>query len=147
LNPYEDPSASYRIAGFKRGVEAFRANPLIGFGAYYGEGSGAERYRAIGHNTFITAAYEYGLLFLLPFLWLLFRVGKEYIRLVRRVTRPLEKGIAIGMLASFLAAFITGFITPVFMESGQDAIIWVFIGLMTVWNYWLDRDPDAELIS
>jgi hypothetical protein len=147
LNPSLDPSGGARMWAIQQGVKAFLASPIIGNGAFNREVVSASGYYLVGHNTFIVAAYEFGLLFLLPYLWLFFVVGRGYVQLIRRTRRPLEKAIAVGMAASFVAAIITGFVTPVFGEPSQDAVIWLFIGLMTVWNSWLARDPEATLVA
>lgn len=146
LNPQEDASASYRIWDSKQGIQAFSQNPFIGYGSVEKPTYSSQGVLLSKHSTFIPLAFEFGLLFIIPFIWLLICIIKGYYRLINRAQRRLEKGIAIGMAASFGAAIIAGFATSVFMETGQDAIIWLFIGLMTVWNSWLDENPEAELV-
>lgn len=147
LNPTIDPSGQSRLWAMQQGLGAFLTRPLMGNGAYNRLFITRSGYYLAGHNTFVVAAYEFGLLFLIPYLLLFALIVKEYGRLLRRVRKPIEKAMALGMTASFGTAIITGFITPVFSQVSPDAIVWLFIGLMTVWNNWLDENPEAELVA
>ena len=147
LGPLSDPSAKGRLSAIEQGFLAFLESPFIGHGAYNRLVITSGGHRLMGHNSYIVAAYEFGLTYLVPLIILLVAIGREYARLLRRAQRPLELALARGMFASFLAAIITGFVTPVLGEPGQDAIFWLFIGIMTVWNGWLDRDPQAILVT
>lgn len=145
--PSEDTGASVRIWDINQGVQAFVDNPLIGYGAYDTPRTSSSGQTFGIHSTFVGAAYQFGLLFIIPFIWLLLSIGMGYLKLARRASRPLEKTLAIGFLTSYLAAIFAGFLDPVFMEPGTDAYIWLFAGIMIVWNHWLDLDPKANLID
>lgn len=147
LNPSKDLSGAGRILEIKHGIQAFKSNVWIGYGSYSKPTQIPSGITLEPHSTFVPMAYEFGLLFLIPFLWLLFRVAQGYYKLLKRTSKPIERALVIGMAASFGAAIITAWATPVFMEPGQDAIIWFFIGLMTVWNHWLDKNPDSVLVE
>jgi cell division protein FtsW (lipid II flippase) len=147
IKPSEDLSGAARVLEINSGIQAFGANVWIGYGAYSDVTYTPSGIEMSSHSTFLPMAYQFGLLFLIPFLWLLFTIAQGYYRLVRRASRTIDKALAIGMAASFGAALITAWATPVFMEPGQDAIIWFFIGLMAVWNHWLNTNPDSVLVE
>lgn len=147
VNPSEDPSGSSRMWAFTQGVKAFRANPLTGYGAYNRPTTVSRGLVLAGHNTFIVMAYEFGLLFMLPYVALFFMIARGFYKLISRTGKRGDKGLAVGMAASIGAAVVTGFITLVFLEPAQDAILWLFVGLMTVWNNWLDNNPEARLVD
>jgi hypothetical protein len=146
-DPKNDLSGEVRIYSLQQGWHAFLEQPWIGQGAtdvysYTPDGSALA-----GHNTWGVTAYEYGLIALVPFAWLLVAIGDELIRVLRSSRTALDTGISAGVLASFVAAFVTGFLTPTWMEVFQDTILWTFIGLAIVWNNWRASDPDAALVA
>jgi cell division protein FtsW (lipid II flippase) len=146
-NPYEDENASYRLWVLKQELGGSRSNLLIGHGSYVGSTMTTTGEVILGHSSFTSFFYEYGLLFIVPFLYLLFAAAYGFVRLIKRTRRPVEKAIVAGMAASLLSTFVLGFFDPIFMSYFQDSIIWLFIGFMTLWNNWLDEDPDAILIA
>ncbi|MEM4406496.1 MAG: O-antigen ligase family protein [Candidatus Methanomethylicaceae archaeon] len=147
VKPSEDPSARSRMWAFSQGAQAFRANPLTGYGAYDRPKAVGGGYVLAGHNTFIALAYEFGLLFMLPYAMLFLMIARGFCQLIKRIKDKEDKVLAMSLAAVFGAAIITGFLTNVFLEPAQDAIIWLFVGLMTVWNGWLDRDHEARLVE
>lgn len=146
-NPTNDVSGNLRINSLEQGWHAFLEEPLIGQGAYNAYRVTPEGWALAGHNTFGVMAYEYGLLMLVPFLWMLWAMGRELICLLRGATTPVERGLGVGFLASLIAAIVTGFLTPTFAQVFQDTILWTLIGLAIVWNNWKAADPDARLIT
>ncbi len=146
-NPTNDPSGSGRIASLEQGWHAFLEEPLIGQGAYNTYQVTPEGWVLGGHNTFGVMAYEYGLLMLFPFLWMLWAMGRELICLLRGAVSPVERGLGVGFLASLIAAILTGFLTPTFAQVFQDTILWTLIGLAIVWNNWKAADPEVILVS
>jgi hypothetical protein len=146
-NPFEDASASARISALRQGIGAFLSRPLVGYGAFNRPVMTDTGYWLSGHNSYVVAAYEFGLVYIVPLFLLLLRIGQGCQRLIIRTTRSVERALAIGMTASFVTALITGFLTPVLGEPGQDAVFWFFVGVMTVWNDWLDKDADACLMA
>jgi hypothetical protein len=145
-NPRNDISGNVRITSLEQGWHAFLEEPLIGQGAYDTYHVTPEGWVLGGHNTFGVMAYEYGLLMLLPFLWLLWAMGRELICLLRGAITPVERGLGVGFLASLIAAIVTGFITPTFAQVFEDTILWTLIGLAIVWNNWKASDPEAILV-
>jgi hypothetical protein len=146
-DPRNDISGSARITSLEDGWHAFLEEPLIGHGAY-------DTYHATpggrvlgGHNTFGVMAYEYGLLMVLPFLWMLLAIGRELISVFRGARTQIERGLGAAFLASFTAAIVTGFLTPTFAQVFQDTILWTLVGLAIVWNNWKANDPKAALVS
>ena len=146
-NPRNDVSGSIRITSLEQGWHAFLEEPLIGQGAYNTYHVTSEGWVLGGHNTFGVMAYEYGLLMLLPFLWMLGAMGGELICLLRWAITPVERGLGVGFLASLITAIVTGFLTPTFAQVFQDTILWTLIGLAIVWNNWKAADPEAILVS
>lgn len=146
-NPYEDASASYRIWVLKQEIGDSWNSVLIGHGSYAGETMTSTGEIILGHNSFTSLFFENGLIFIVPFLYLLLAAAHGFIRLIKRTKRPIEKALAAGMAASLLSTFVLGFFDPIFMGHFQDSIIWLFIGFMTLWNNWLDDNPEAILIA
>lgn len=147
LNPTRDISGTYRLMSIQQGFLAFLESPLVGHGASTLLRNSPKGFLLDRHSSYIPYAFEFGLIFLVPLTWLLVAIGREFVRLMRRVQRPLEKALARGMFASFIAAIAMGFLTPVLGEPMQDTIFWLFIGISTVWNGWLDHDSEAVLIA
>lgn len=143
LHPSLDPSGSERLFAFTQGLHAFLAKPLTGYGAFDTFVVAPSGWALAGHNSFVVMAYEFGLLLLVPFIWLLARLGSEYVRLLRGAATPAEWGLAVGFLGSFVAAIVTGFIDPVFGDVVQDAVIWTFAALAVVWNSWKRKQESA----
>lgn len=147
LNPEQDLSAEHRLASMIGGIYAFLESPLIGHGAYNTLVYTPEGNMLGGHNSYIVAASEYGLVFLLPLLFIIFTIITRFYKLMKRTAgRPIESSLVQGMFAGVLAALITGFITPVFGNLLQDSYFWLSVSLMSIWNYWLGKDPNARLI-
>jgi O-antigen ligase len=146
-NPRNDISGSSRITSLEEGWHAFLEEPLIGQGAYNTYYVTAGGWVLGGHNTFGVMAYEYGLLLLLPFLWMLWAMGRELTCLLREAVTPVERGLGVGFLASLVAAIVTGFLTPTFAQVFQDTILWTLVGLAIVWNNWKAADAEATLVA
>jgi hypothetical protein len=146
-DPTNDLSGEVRITSLQQGWHAFLEQPWIGQGATDTYSFSPDGWQLAGHNTWGVMAYEYGLIALVPFAWLLVAIGDELIRVLRSSRTALDTGISAGVLASFVAAFVTGFLTPTWAEVFQDTILWTFIGLAIVWNNWRASDPDAALVA
>ncbi|MCX7113650.1 MAG: O-antigen ligase family protein [Proteobacteria bacterium] len=147
LNPQEDASGGHRIDSMIGGVYAFLESPLFGHGAYNTIVYTPQGNMLGGHNSYIMAASEYGLIFLLPLLFILFTIIKQFYKLMNRTGgRPIEGSVVQGMFAGVIAALVTGFITPVFGNLVQDSYFWLSVSLMSIWNYWLDENPKARLM-
>lgn len=145
FNPRNDVSGEIRLVSLEQGWYAFLERPLIGHGPADYDRFTPGGYVLKGHNTFGVMAYEYGLVLLIPFLWLLVAIGRELWRLLRSATSSPQAGVAAGFLAAFAAACVTGFATPTFAQVFQDTVLWTFVGLAIVWNNWKRQDPEAEL--
>jgi hypothetical protein len=147
LHPTLDPGGSVHVLALTQGLGAFLSRPLTGFGAVDVTVVSPTGWLLAGHNSFVVMAYEFGLVLLLPFVWLLVRVGRDYVGLLRRANPGVEQAIGAGLIASFTAAIVTGFITPVFGDVMQDSVIWTFAGLAIVWNSWKRTDQRASLVE
>ena len=146
-NPRNDVSGEVRLNSLETGWHAFLESPWIGLGSvdFYRLSPGG--YPLAGHNTFGVMAYEFGLLMLIPFAWMLFTIGRAFWRLLQTATTQSEAGLAAAFLACFAAAVVTGFITPTFGQVFQDTILWTLVGLTIVWTEWRREDPDAVLMA
>lgn len=146
-NPKNDVSGEVRLNSLSNGWHAFLEQPWIGQGVAITYRASPEGWPLAGHNTFGVMAYEYGLVMLVPFAWMLVTIGGELWRLLRHSTTDSEAGIAAGFLACFTAAVVTGFLTPTFGQVFQDSILWTLVGLAIVWNTWRRADPGAPLMA
>lgn len=147
LHPTLDVGASVHLLALTQGLHAFLSRPLTGFGAFDVAVVSPTGWLLAGHNSFVVMAYEFGLVLLLPFAWLLVRIGRDYLGLLRRANLGVERALAAGLIASFTAAIATAFITPVFGDVMQDSVIWTLAGLAIVWNCWKRTDAQASLVG
>ncbi|HSJ30952.1 MAG TPA: hypothetical protein VK933_05930 [Longimicrobiales bacterium] len=146
LNPEDDFSGAFRLYAAHQGVLAFLANPLIGWGPF-NEPTYRAGYLLGGHTTYVKAAYEFGLLFLIPFLWLLVEMVRLPLGLVRRARRSLDRAVVAGFTGSLAVVLVLGLVTEVFDGVIPLSLVWLFLGLATVWRGWLERDPNAVLVE
>jgi hypothetical protein len=146
LNPQQDFSGALRLLAMRDGLLAFLANPVLGWGP-----ANVVRVRAgymlAGHTTYIKMAYEYGLFFIIPFLWLLFEMARSSLALLGRVRQPIERALLIGFAGSMMVVLALGFVTEVFDGIIPLSVLWLFIGLATVWRQWLDSGQTTVLIK
>jgi hypothetical protein len=131
-----DVSGSLRLEAFDQGFHAWLASPLVGWGAYDTFAFVPGGWALAGHDGFIVMAYEFGLLLLVPFLWLLAELLGEYVRLVRASTAAVDRCLATGILASLLTAVAVALFDPVFGDVTQDTVIWTLAGLVIARRAW-----------
>lgn len=142
-----DPSVISRQAAWQQGIGAFLARPLVGWGAYnyvYATSSG---HLLLGHSSFVSAAYEYGLIYLLPLAILLFRLGQNLVRLGRKGLTANDRAVVIGIQALFAVYIVQGFASGSMGHIGIDSAFWLCMGLVTVWLHWLESKTYDGLVA
>lgn len=146
LNPWADLSGRSRLYVYQAGIRAFLASPWVGWGAYFSSNTPPGIPPLGSHSSFLVALSQYGLLFSIPFFITLWGLAQGYWRLLHTVSHSLDRALVIGMFSSFCAAFIVAWFNPVFGESAQDAVFWLFAGLMIVWTDWSNTRVEARLV-
>jgi O-antigen ligase len=145
-HPRADVSGSIRLNYFSQGFQAFLRNPIIGYGPFNVEVT-RNGFALGGHNSYIMPAYEYGLVYLVPFVALLVAMLRSATGLARRVTRSVDRAVAVGAAATVICVLVMGMLTEMFNGVVAPAMLWLLVGLATVWNHWLDYAPETPLVG
>lgn len=143
----KDPSIEGRQEAWSQGAKAFLANPFIGWGAHNDEYQTASGNWLQGHNGFLVAAYEYGLVYLAVIFFLFFIVLTNVLRLGRFKLRRNDQAIVIGIKALVATYILQFFFSGSLGIVTLDLLFWVFIGLVIVWLTWLKQGEDARLVE
>lgn len=131
-----DPSYIGRQFAWQQGIRAFLARPLIGWGAYNRMHMTSSGHWLHGHSSFIPAAYEYGLAYLVPLAVLIFRLGRNLVRLSHKRLVADDRAALIGIQALFGTYIVLGFVNDTIGHIGSDSVFWLCMGLATVWLHW-----------
>lgn len=142
----DDPSVRVRQKVWRQGIGAFLASPLVGWGAHIGGYLTPSGHELGGHSSFIPAAYEYGLVYLVPLAILLFRLGQNLVRLGRERLTPDDRAVLIGIQALFGVYIVQGFVSGSMGIIGIDSVFWLCMGLVTVWLHWLKSKTYGQLV-
>lgn len=142
-----DPSLVSREVAWQHGLRAFASNPLMGWGAYNYAYITPSGYYLLGHGSFIPAAYEYGLIYLIPMAILLGRLGLNVFRLGQKARSQNDRAAVIGIQALFLSYIVQGFISGSMGIIGIDSVFWLCMGLVTVWLHWSESEMYHGLIG
>lgn len=138
-NPKSDASGSSRIKDLELSTRAFLSSPLFG-----GESLGGRPWHG-GHESVVTFAANWGLIFSLPyFISLMIGVAALFWLLARRHNET-EQAILVAMIACILGNISVSFATPNILEMFADLLMWTFIGLAVVWRSWMELDVNAPL--
>lgn len=148
LNPWDDPNVSLRLRFiYIEGVQAFLESPLVGWGGYLRTYVTPGGHWLDGHSSFIPAAYQFGLVFIVP-LFLVFRqVGQNYRWLLAQPLSHTERVLLVGTLAAFVTYLTFGIFAMTLFEASQDSVIWLFTGLTVVWRNWLSQGSQSRIVA
>ena len=118
---YLDRSASERIFMFQNSVESWTKNPVLG--------------RGITGSGFIDGQYvrtlpELGIIGLLAFLWLLWTIFKQSLKVYNEVDDELYKGLSLGFLAGFIGLTIHALTTNTFLILRIMEPFWFVAGMV-----------------
>lgn len=119
----EDRSTAIRLnVEWPTALRAFFKNPLLGTG-YSSIGLAAD-------NDYLRALAEVGLLGLVAFSLIFFRIGKEMIAYFRNSDKfsVLEKAFLLGMIGASIGTFVTAFFIDIFEASKFATIYWLLMG-------------------
>jgi putative inorganic carbon (HCO3(-)) transporter len=130
-----------RIAIFRNSMNMIRAHPVIGIGANnfmknYKEYKEHPEYRnevtsdfCFAHNNFLQLAAELGLVGLAIFLWLLYRLFKESVRIYRLLDDRFFKIVSLSLIACLIAFQVNGLTETSFFSSRVAMIFWIIAGI------------------
>jgi len=140
-NPVRFMCNDDRIAVYRNSLNMIKAHPFLGVGAnnymkQYKEYKDKVEYRNIitldymyAHNNFIHMAAELGLLGLLIFIWVLYRLFKESSRIYRSLSDGYLKMLALALCACLIAFLVNGLTESSLYYSRVAAIFWYIMGL------------------
>ena len=146
-DPSADASASWRMKAFVEEPLAFLESPLIGNGAAIDLQYTPAGHMLVGHTSFLRDASQWGLVFMIPFFAMLVVVGRQYLKLLKRVKAPVDVAVARAMFVSYLVAIVVGaVVTPTFGEIAQDTVFWTCTAVVLFWNQYADANPGAPFL-
>ncbi|MEI6631737.1 MAG: O-antigen ligase family protein [bacterium] len=140
-NPIRFMCNDDRIAVYRNSLNMIKAHPFIGVGAnnymkQYKKYKDKVEYRNIitldymyAHNNFIHMAAEVGLLGLLIFIWLLYKLFKESARIYGSLSESYLKMLALALCACLTAFLVNGLTESSLYYSRVAVIFWYLIGL------------------
>jgi len=146
-NPQEDFSGGYRIMGILEESGAFLESPLIGHGVAGKEKVTPRGHLLAGHNSITRDAASFGLVFVVPFFTVLVVIGRQYLRLQKKVRSPVDAALLNGLFVSFLVSIAGGVITCTFGDLMQDTYFWTFTAVMLFWNSWAETHPGEPFFA
>ena len=131
-----------RIAIFRNSLKMIRQHPLMGVGANtfmknYQRYKENPEYRNVvtsdylyAHNNFLHLTAEIGLLGLGVFLWLLYRLFKQGVRIYRKLADNYLKIISLSLIACLLAFLVNGLTESSLYSSRVAMIFWYLAGFL-----------------
>lgn len=124
-----EPSAAARVSLWDDAVHMFGENPVTGIGmntyAYLGKGY------ANPHNYFLQVLLETGLVGMLLFLLLLWKIHQMGYRLFRLATDPFLASLGLGLAAWLVCALGANFFGDRWTYFQVNGYMWVLLGLVT----------------
>jgi hypothetical protein len=136
-NPETDASGASRLELLRETFQVFLSNPIFG-------GPGEVPWYG-GHDSIVSYAANWGLVFSVPYFLSLAIGVRSLVRLLRVRRNMIEIALLAGMIASILANILVSFVTPNILELVADLLVWTFIGLAVVWGSWVEENPDTAL--
>ncbi len=145
-NPLRVMCNDDRIAVYRNTLHMIKAHPLIGLGANtymknYKNYREAVEYRNIvtqdymyAHNIYLHMAAEIGLLGLAVFIWLLYKLFLETMRIYRDTEDRYLKIVSISLVACLAAFLVNGLTESSLYYSRVAVIFWYLCGLVLSLN-------------
>ena len=137
-NPADDVSGATRLELLRQTTRTFLSDPIFGNNSGEGIWHG-------GHDSLITYAANWGLLFSVPYLLALTTGVFILLYLLHLRKNKAEKALLIGIIACIIANILSSITTPNILELFADMLNWTFIGLAVVWHSWIKENPDTAL--
>jgi putative inorganic carbon (hco3(-)) transporter len=123
-----DSSARDRLVLWHDALELFKRNPISGTGFdTYGSMGRVGGYRDT-HNYYIKVLAEMGVMGILLYMALLFKMAGTGLTLFRRSADPFWKGIALGFLAMMGSIIVSNFFGDRWTYQQLDGYIWIILG-------------------
>lgn len=124
-----DESSELRIIMWEKGMELFKASPVVGIGY------GVFRLKDFGtglkdtHNIYVKILVEQGIIGFILFLVVVFAIAKQGFYLYQKGADDFSKGLGLGLMASMLTLLINNFFGDRWAYFELSAYIWAFAGL------------------
>jgi len=137
FNFQKDPNFTSRVETMGLELRGLvETNPIIGYGSYKYEGMATVKGMRpfMGHSSFPSLAFEYGLLFFIPFIWIFVIIIKRVRESLNREIRTSADPFVIGMASAFFSALFSAFLDPVFLIPLTGSVVWLVAGLILVTN-------------
>ena len=123
-----------RIGGMGRtgfwsaALEIIKKNPLIGTGL--NTYSKVEVKHGYPHNCYLQMAAEIGIIGLLAFLFILWRIFYNGFGTLKKIADPYYQNILMGLLAGFLGFLVHSFVDTNFYSVQLGSLMWVWMGFI-----------------
>lgn len=123
-----DSSAQDRLVLWHDALELFKRNPISGTGFdTYGSMGRVGGYRDT-HNYYIKVLAEMGVIGLMLYLALLWKMTTTGLKLLRATDDPFWRGIALGFLAMMGSIIVSNFFGDRWTYQQLDGYIWIILG-------------------
>jgi O-antigen ligase len=123
-----DSSAQDRLVLWHDALELFKRNPASGTGFdTYGAMGRVGGYRDT-HNYYIKVLAEMGVIGLMLYLALLWKMTTTGLKLLRATVDPFWRGIAVGFLAMMASIIVSNFFGDRWTYQQLDGYIWIILG-------------------
>jgi len=139
-NPIRFMCNDDRIAVYRNSLNMIRAHPIVGVGANtfmknYKRYKEASEYRGIvtqdymyAHNNFLHMASEIGLAGLGIFIWLLYTLFVQCVRIIRKLSEPYMRIVSLSFTACLIAFLVNGLTESSLYYSRVALLFWYLAG-------------------
>ena len=161
-NDYKQYDLLTRTAAWDILMDVVRLEPVMGtgFGNYYWY---TPFYSILGynvsfnsHNNYVDLLAQTGVIGLVCFVWLVFKIGRLAWKLRTRVPDGFERayvyGVIGGLVATLVAAFLGDWVLPFVYNVGMagfraSVLAWIFLGGLVVLERALDEGESQQQVS
>ena len=133
-----DPSALARLIVWKKGIQVFFNNAIFGTGYWTARWA----IRAEAHSQYLAILVETGIVGFSVFCWLIIRMFKNAIILLKKADTDFLKALGLGYIAGLSAILTTCFFTETLEAFRLLGPLWFVTGLVTVANRLLSEKAE-----
>jgi putative inorganic carbon (HCO3(-)) transporter len=142
-----DSSAQDRLVLWHDALELFKRNPVSGTGFdTYGSMGRVGGYRDT-HNYYIKVLAEMGVIGLLLYLAVLWKMTGTGLSLLRATNDPFWRGIALGFLAMMGSIIVSNFFGDRWTYQQLDGYLWIVLGCVIRGLTILQEQSDSDSLA
>ena len=135
-----DYSSAIRLVLWQRGLQVFLNHIVFGTGYWTTRWALA----AEAHSQYLAILIETGIAGFSVFLWLIIRMFKNALTLVRKTEEGFLKALGAGYIAGFVAILVTCFFSETLEAFRVTGSLWFVTGLITSANRMLSKESREE---